>query len=154
MMRRTVMLMAICLVASTTGYVFSADEHAEQQALLKSIGAAKVTLQQGLTAAEPQGQPISGKFEVEDGKLQLSVYTGKGSQFSEVLVDYVTGKIAKSEPITDADDLKDAKSQSAASARIDHRSRSPVLPHQVTARRPLILQLRTSGAQHLQRHAF
>jgi hypothetical protein len=30
-------------------------------------------LQQGLAASEQQGKPISAKFEVDDGKLQLSV---------------------------------------------------------------------------------
>jgi hypothetical protein len=71
-------------------------------------------LQQGLSAAEAQGQPISGKFEVEDGKLLLSVYTSKDGKYFEVLVDYKTGRVAKSEPITEGDDLADAKSQSAA----------------------------------------
>jgi hypothetical protein len=78
---------------------------------------AKVTLQQGLAAAEAQGQPISGKFEVEDGKLQLSVYTSKDGKFSEVVIGYATGKIAKSEPIMEGDDLAAAKAQSAAMAK-------------------------------------
>jgi hypothetical protein len=118
MNRRTIMLMAtLSLVAFSSGYVLGADEHEKQQALIKSIGRAKITLQQGLTAAEAQGQPISGKFEVEDGKLQLSVYTAKDGKFSEVLVDYETGKVAKSEPITEGDDLAAAKSQSAAIAK-------------------------------------
>jgi hypothetical protein len=115
MTRRTIMLMiTVCLMAFSSGYVFSADEHEAQQALIKSIGNAKITLQQGLTAAEAQGQPISGKFEVEDGKLQLSVYTAKDGKFSEVVVDFAAGKVAKTEPITEGDDLTAAKSQSAA----------------------------------------
>ena len=71
-----------------------------QHTLIKSLGSAKVSLQQGLTAAQRHGQPISGKFEVEDGKFQLSVYIANKEQFSEVLVDYITGKIVKSEPVT------------------------------------------------------
>jgi len=115
MSRRTVMLIAaLSLIAFSSGAVLGADEHEKQQALIKSIGSAKVTLQQGLSAAEAQGQPISGKFEVEDGKLQLSVYTSKDGKYFEVLVDYKTGRVAKSEPITEGDDLADAKSQSAA----------------------------------------
>jgi uncharacterized membrane protein YkoI len=118
MYRRTMMLMAILsLVAFSSSFVLAADEHEEQQALIKAIGSAKVTLQQGLSAAEVQGQPISGKFEVEDGKLQLSVYTSKDGKFSEVVVDYVTGKVAKSEPITEGDDLTAAKAQSTAMAK-------------------------------------
>jgi hypothetical protein len=68
-------------------------------------------------ASEREGKPISAKFEVEDGKLQLSVYTMKGDKFSEVIVDHQTGRIAKSEPITGGEDLADAKKQSAAMAQ-------------------------------------
>lgn len=118
MNRRTIVLTAtLSLVAFSSGFVLGADEHEEQQALIKSIGSAKITLQQGLTATEAQGQPISGKFEVDDGKLQLSVYTSKEGNFFEVLVDYATGQVAKSEPITEGDDLADAKSQSAAMSK-------------------------------------
>src|SRR5436305_3628630 len=113
MIRRAAMLVTIGLTAFSSGSAFCADEH-EQQALIKSIGDAKINLQQGLTAAEAQGQPISGKFEVEDGKLQLSVYTAKDGKFFEVVVDFVGGKITKTEPITEGDDLTAAKAQSAA----------------------------------------
>ena len=41
--------------------------------LAKAVNAAKVSLEKGLTAAATAGRPISAKFEVEDGKLQLSV---------------------------------------------------------------------------------
>jgi hypothetical protein len=115
MNRRTMILMGtLSLIALSSNDVFGEDGREKQLALIKAIGSAKVTLQQGLAAAEAQGQPISGKFEVEDGKLQLSVYTFKDGKFSEVLVDYATGKVAKSESITEGDDLADAKSQSAA----------------------------------------
>jgi hypothetical protein len=46
-------------------------------------------------AGERAGQPISGKFEVEHGKLQLSVYTMKGEPFSEVIVDHTIGRAAR-----------------------------------------------------------
>ena len=62
-------------------------------------------------------KPISAKYEVEHGKLQLSVYTMKGDTFSEVIVDHKTGKVAKAEPITQGDDLTHAKAQSEAMAR-------------------------------------
>ena len=54
---------------------------------------------------------------MEDGKLQLSVYTMKGDTFSEVIVDHKTGKVAKAEPITKGDDLTAAKAQSDAMAK-------------------------------------
>jgi hypothetical protein len=78
---------------------------------------ASATLQGGLKASEAQGTPISAKFEVEDGKLQLSVYAMKGNDFTEVVVDPNTGTIAKAEKITDADDLKEATEQKAAMAK-------------------------------------
>jgi hypothetical protein len=93
----------------------SADkEHAE---LAKALAGAKVSLEGGLSAASAVGKPISAKFEVEDGKLQLSVYTEKDGKFSEVAVDYVTGKVAKSAPITEGEDLLAARSQSEAMAK-------------------------------------
>jgi len=78
---------------------------------------ATAILQGGLKASEAQGTPISAKFEIEDGQLQLSVYTLKGSDFMEVVADPKTGAIAKAEKITDAGDLKEAASQKAAMAK-------------------------------------
>ena len=83
-------------------------------ALAAALKGATVSLEAGLRASEAEGRPISGKFEIEDGKLQLSVYTAKGGQFFEVIVDHKTGRITKVEPITEADDLKDAKKQANA----------------------------------------
>jgi len=71
------------------------EDEATGAAVAKYLPSAKVTLQQGLAAAESQGQPISGKFEVDEGHFQLSVYTARGGKFSEVLVDHATGKVAQ-----------------------------------------------------------
>ncbi len=89
-------------------------EHAE---LAKALKDAKISLQRGLTASAKAGKPISAKYEVEHGKLQLSVYTMKGETFSEVIVDYKTGKVAKAAPITGGEDLTAAKGQSEAMAK-------------------------------------
>jgi len=83
-------------------------------ALAAALKEAKVSLTSGLKAAEQEGRPISGKFEVEDGKLQLSVYTMKGDKFSEVIVDHKSGKVAKSKPISGGDDLAAAQKQAQA----------------------------------------
>jgi hypothetical protein len=90
--------------------------HAEGDpaALAKELKGVKVTLAQALKTSASKGTPISGKFEMEEGKLQLSVYTAKDGAFSEVIVDHKTGKIAKAEPITSGDDLIAAKAQDAA----------------------------------------
>jgi hypothetical protein len=93
------------------------DEDESQEALLKLLDASQIDLRQGLAAGEQQGQPISAKFEVDGGKLQLSVYTVKEGKFFEVLISYVTGKVLKVEPITEGEDLAAATSQSAAMAK-------------------------------------
>ena len=85
--------------------------------LAKALNDTKVTLQSGLRTSEAQGTPISAKFEIEDGKLQLSIYTLKGNDFMEVVADPQTGAIAKAEKITDAGDLKEAAEQKAAMAK-------------------------------------
>jgi hypothetical protein len=92
-------------------------EGRDEAALAAAMKNASATLQGGLKASEAQGTPISAKFEIEDGKLQLSVYTMKGNDFTEVVADPNTGAIAKAEKITDADDLKEAAEQKAAMAK-------------------------------------
>ena len=89
----------------------AADEAVDRKALLAALPAAKITLQQGLAASAASGTPISAKFEIEDGHLQLSVYTQKDHAYSEVIVDHVSGKIGKTESISGGEDLAAAKSQ-------------------------------------------
>jgi hypothetical protein len=71
------------------------EEDEGRAAVARAIRFAKVSLQQGLTISEQEGQPISGKFEIDRGTFQLSVYTAKDGKFSEVLVDYSSGNVAK-----------------------------------------------------------
>jgi hypothetical protein len=78
---------------------------------------AKVSLGKGLTAAQSKGKPISGKFEIENGKLQLSVYTMSKGKFSEVIVDHASGKVSKSEQIKEGEDYSEATAQSKAMAK-------------------------------------
>ena len=92
-------------------------EEGDSRALAGAMKNATATLQGGLRASEAQGTPISAKFEIEDGKLQLSVYTMKGNDFMEVVADPNTGAVAKAEKITEADDLKEATEQKAAMAK-------------------------------------
>jgi len=98
--------------------IFADDDDDEgQEAMIKGLNTAKISLQQGLAASEQEGQPISAKFEVDDGKFQLSVYTSKDGKFKEVVVDHMYGKVAKAEPITAGEDLAASNSQSAAMAK-------------------------------------
>src|SRR2546428_12624270 len=92
------------------------EEEGNQAAVAKAVMSAPVSLERGLAASASHGQPISAKFELEEGKLQLSVYTAKGGKFFEVVVDHTSGAVVKAEPITEGEDLTAARSQSAAMA--------------------------------------
>ena len=107
---------AFAALLAVASFSARAEDDDNPAALAKALSEASVSLDQGLKASEGEGKPISGKFEVDDDALQLSVYTMKGDQFAEVLIDHKSGSIKKSEPITDSDDLKEAKEQGEAMA--------------------------------------
>lgn len=66
------------MVALSSVYAIGADDAKETQALLKELGKSKLTLLDGVRQAAKGGAvPISAKFELEDGKLSLSVYTAE-----------------------------------------------------------------------------
>src|SRR5207245_3782673 len=91
-----------------------------------AVKQAKVSRDAGMKASERESKTISGKFELDEGKLQLTVYTEKAGKFYEVVVDHTSGKIAKSEEITSGDDLTAAKAQSAAMAHAKKSLRQAV----------------------------
>jgi hypothetical protein len=97
-------------------FVASAAGGEEKGVDWKSLKAAKVSLERGLAAAQQKGKPISGKFEIEDGKLQLSTYTAMKGKFYEVIVDHMSGKIAKTEQIKEGEDYTNANAQIKAMA--------------------------------------
>jgi len=113
---RVAAAMLLGALASAPG-AFAAEYGADKEALAKQVAAAPVSLEQGLAASEADGRPISGKFEIEDGNFQLSVYTEKGGEFREVLVDWRTGKVAKHEPLDEQQDIAAAKKQSQLMAK-------------------------------------
>lgn len=58
--------------------VANADDSKDAKALLDALGKSKLTLLDGVRqAAKGAAVPISAKFELEDGKLSLSVYTAE-----------------------------------------------------------------------------
>ena len=80
MMRRNLMLVLAIGLATLVGrsVVWSAEE--DQAVLLKTLGSAKITLQQGIAqVAKGPEVPTEAKYEMEDGKLMLSVYTSAKS---------------------------------------------------------------------------
>ena len=102
---------------SAPGALPAWGEDDDAAVLATALKDTKYTLQDGLKASEREGQPISAQFEIDDGKLQLSIYTTKGDEFTEMVADPTSGAIMKSEKITDNDDLNDAAEQKAAMAK-------------------------------------
>ena len=109
-------VLAFFAISSRREIVFGQNEKENAQ-LATAITSAKISLEMGMMTSEREGKPISAKFEMEDGKLQLSVYTMKGTQFSEVIVDHQTGRVIKTEAITGGEDLTSAKQQAQAMAK-------------------------------------
>ena len=110
-------IMLVAAIGFSAAAIVPLRAEGDPAALAAAMKNAAATLQGGLKASEAQGTPISAKFEIEDGKLQLSIYTMKGTDFMEVVADPNTGVIAKAEKITDTGDLKEAAEQKAAMAR-------------------------------------
>jgi hypothetical protein len=107
MTRFTRVLLAAALAAVLVAPMVQAQavDVKERAELVVALASAKLSLNRGLTASRSRGQPVSGKYEVENGKLQLSVYVEKGHRFSEIIVDHATGKISKAERIHEGADL-------------------------------------------------
>src|SRR5260370_18908121 len=91
-----------------------AEEDFNPAAMAKALQQPSLPLEKGLKVSEREGKPVSAKYEIEHGALQLSLYTMKGDKFSELIIDHKSGAVAKEEVITDADDLKAAQAQAAA----------------------------------------
>jgi len=103
----------LAIAAVCWGTTLAAQDKEAAKAALSD----RVSLARGLAASASHGRPISAKFEMDEGKLQLSVYTMKGGKFFEVSVDPNSGRVVKTEPIADGEDYTAAQSQSAAMAK-------------------------------------
>jgi hypothetical protein len=120
-------LLWILAVAFWTIPAVAAMSDKEKTELAPVVSGSKVTLEQGLAASKKNGKPVSAKFEIENGKPQLSVYTIKdGSKYFEVIVDQTSGEIAKADPITGGDDLSEAKKQNDGMFRATRELREAV----------------------------
>jgi len=121
---------ALSWVLALTSWIIpaiAAMSDKEKAELAPVVAGAKVTLEQGLLTSKKNGKPVSAKFEVENGKPQLSVYTIKdGSKYFEVIVDQTSGEIAKADPITGGDDLTEAKKQNDGMFRATRELREAV----------------------------
>jgi hypothetical protein len=76
MMKRNLMFavaFAAAILASSSRTLLSAEQ--SDQALIKAIGGAKISLLQGIAQVAKTEVPTDAKYELEDGKLMLSIYT-------------------------------------------------------------------------------
>lgn len=98
LMRRHVML-AIAFGLATLGSSIARSDDADQAALIKALGDAKLTLPQGIAqVAKGTEVPIEAKYQMVHGKLMLSIYTSaKGfdtatedNSFNEYIGDITT----------------------------------------------------------------
>ena len=118
-MKRTITIVAVLaavLGASPPRSLAQSSPVTGREALALALQGAWMPLENGFVVSSTQGTPISGKYEIDDGMFQLSVYTVKADTFMEVIVDYDTGTVVRAEAITDGGDLAAAQSQSAAIA--------------------------------------
>jgi hypothetical protein len=117
----------VLTVALWTIPAVAAMSDKEKAELAPVVSGAKVTLEQGLLTGKKNGKPVSAKFEIENGRPQLSVYTVKdGSKYFEVIVDQTSGEITKAEPITGSDDLTEAQKQNDGMFRATRELREAV----------------------------
>src|SRR5947207_2391122 len=83
MKRRSVLQFSAIFLVLLSGAIAAlpaarADDSKDTQALIEALGKSKHTLADGMRQAAKGGAvPISAKFEMEDGKLSLSVYTAE-----------------------------------------------------------------------------
>jgi hypothetical protein len=100
-----------------TGSSSWAEEEMNPAAMAKALQQASLPLEKATKVSEREGKPLSAKYELEKGTLQLSIYTMKGDRFSELVIDHTSGAVANDEWITEDDDLKAAQAQAAAMAK-------------------------------------
>jgi hypothetical protein len=126
MPKAAIACLSALVVALLVGPAKPAMTDKDKAELATAVSGAKVTLEQGLMTSKKSGKPVSAKFEIENGKPQLSVYTVKdGTKYSEVIVDHTLGEIAKAEPITGGD-LTAAKKQNEGLFRATRELREAV----------------------------
>ena len=110
-MRAAAAILIATFIAATPVLAQDDDDDDRSEVLGRVVNTAPITLEQGFKASRGEGMPISGKFEIEVDGAQLSVYTARGDAFSEVIVDHRSGVIEKVIPITEGNDLAEAKQQ-------------------------------------------
>jgi hypothetical protein len=89
----------------------------DDMALAATLKHVKGTLEDGLKAAERIGKPISAKFALEDGTLQLSLWVATEDGFDEFILYPVLRTVTEIYGFRDRDKLKVATGQKLAMDR-------------------------------------
>ena len=114
---RLLLVAAVASLLATPMVLAQAPDEKQRAELAAALTTAKLSLDRGFAVSRTRGKPVSGKYEVEEGRLRLSVYVATGDQSSEVIVDHATGKVTKVERIHEGADLTAAKSQQEAMSK-------------------------------------
>src|SRR5262245_38021693 len=110
-MKMTHAMLSILALALAAAPAARSEQDEDPVALASALMHVPMKLQDGLRASESRGLPISGKYEIEDGNVQLSVYTTDGKKFYEVIVDHTTGSVAKIDELRKPGDIAAANDQ-------------------------------------------
>ncbi len=87
-MRQTlIMAFAAAAALLLAGSPSWAEEEMNPAAMAKALQQASLPLEKAAKVSEKEGKPVSAKYEIEKGVLQLSIYTKKGDRFSELIID-------------------------------------------------------------------
>jgi hypothetical protein len=114
MFNRAIASLSVIALLFLLGLTHSRAEEAPDTAVVKALDGARVTLEEGLRMSEAVGKPISAKFEIENGRLQLSVYAMANDEYREIVIAPDTGVLMSAQKISDAEDLAAAATQMRA----------------------------------------
>lgn len=94
----------------------TAQDIADSAALAAALEHVKGTLENGLNASERIGKPISAKFALEDGTLQLSLWLAREDGFAEIILYPAIRSVTENKifDFRDPDKLKVATAQKLA----------------------------------------
>lgn len=99
--------------------VAAGDADSDRTELAKALVDGKVSLRRALfnTIDAGKGRPISARYEVEAGELELSVDVEREGQFNELIFDHKYGVLERAQPITEGAELAAAKAETEAMAK-------------------------------------
>jgi hypothetical protein len=90
------------------------DDKYDATKLVGTFGYGNMPLDQALKASEREGQPLSGKYEMDSGMLQLSVTAKNAEGFLTIIFDHKSGSIVRKVPMVDRAEISEAEAQNHA----------------------------------------